>query len=81
MWNENFRGECTVLGVAAQVAVQPFNNGIDPHQAEAVSISLGGLKDLSHLHHLLGSGKVREGDVKLRALHIHVHTDQALALR
>jgi len=79
--NENFRGESTVLGVAAEVAVQAFNDGIDPHQAKAVAIALGGLEHLSYLLQLLGSGEVCERNVQLRTLHIHVHTDHALVLR
>ena len=39
---QNFRGEGAVLGVAADIAIQPLHNGVNTHEAKAMAFALGG---------------------------------------
>ena len=50
----------TVLGIAAQVAVQSLDDVINPHKAETMTVTFGCLEQLTHLLQLFSGSEVGE---------------------
>ena len=75
-----FGGKRSILAAPADISVQPLHDGIDPHQAEAMTIALGAAEQLTLLWHFLPGGKICEGNIELGVFHIHIYTDEALIL-
>ena len=73
---KDLRGKGTVLGVSADVALQPFHNGINAHKAHTVIALFGAGKASGNLFQLTCSGEVGKGNIQLGILHVHIHTDQ-----
>ena len=61
--DQNFRREGSILAVAAEVAVQFFDDGVDAHQPEAVALALGGGEPPGKFCLLLAGREVGERDV------------------
>ena len=75
---QDLGGESAVLAVAADVAVQPLDDGVDPHQTETVPLALGGAEKPAHLLQLFAGAKAGDRDVELGVLHVHIDADQPL---
>lgn len=65
---QDLRCEGSVFTVAADVAVHPFHNRINPNKAESMALAFRASKQSAFLFHFFAGCKVCERDIKLRMI-------------